>query len=83
MEQLRDLSPNGLWQWFETICSIPHPSGHEIALRDHIQQWAQAEGLETLVDTVGKPDHSQTGDSGYGRSQGRDPAGTSGYGAAV
>ncbi|OQX36622.1 MAG: cytosol nonspecific dipeptidase [Oceanospirillales bacterium LUC14_002_19_P2] len=53
MEQLRDLSPNGLWQWFETICSIPHPSGHEIALRDHIQQWAQAEGLETQVDTVG------------------------------
>lgn len=53
MEHLRDLSPGGLWQWFETICSIPHPSGHERALRDHIERWAVSQGLETLVDTVG------------------------------
>ncbi|MFI3246598.1 MAG: aminoacyl-histidine dipeptidase [Ferrimonas sp.] len=50
---LSTLAPSGLWQWFETICRIPHPSKHELALRDHIAQWAQQQGLETHIDAVG------------------------------
>ncbi|MBY5921419.1 aminoacyl-histidine dipeptidase [Ferrimonas balearica] len=53
MSALSTLSPQGLWTWFETICSIPHPSKREIALRDHIQQWAEEKGLETVIDGVG------------------------------
>ncbi|MBY6105089.1 aminoacyl-histidine dipeptidase [Ferrimonas balearica] len=53
MSALSTLSPQGLWTWFETICSIPHPSKREIALRDHIQQWAENKGLETVIDGVG------------------------------
>ncbi len=53
MSSLSTLSPQGLWTWFETICSIPHPSKREIALRDHIQQWAEEKGLETVIDGVG------------------------------
>ncbi len=50
---LSTLAPQGLWQWFETICRIPHPSKHELALRDHIAQWAQQQGLDTHIDAVG------------------------------
>lgn len=39
--------------WFDTICSIPHPSGHEQALRDHILGWASDRGLRTRVDGAG------------------------------
>ncbi|MBY5990618.1 aminoacyl-histidine dipeptidase [Ferrimonas balearica] len=53
MSSLRTLSPQGLWTWFETICSIPHPSKREIALRDHIQQWADTQGLGVTLDGVG------------------------------
>ena len=53
MQPISSLSPQPLWRWFETICSIPHPSKQEIALRDHIQTWAQSRGLETQLDQVG------------------------------
>ena len=50
---LRTLSPSLLWQFFETICSIPHPSGHEAALRQWISDWAQGQGLTVIQDTIG------------------------------
>ncbi|WP_028112117.1 aminoacyl-histidine dipeptidase [Ferrimonas kyonanensis] len=53
MQSLSSLSPQPLWRWFETICSIPHPSKHEIALRDHIERWAKQKGLSTQIDNVG------------------------------
>ncbi|WP_028115908.1 aminoacyl-histidine dipeptidase [Ferrimonas senticii] len=53
MTEISALQPQALWQWFDTICSIPHPSKHEIALRDHIQQWADDRGLDTQLDAVG------------------------------
>ncbi|SHI11161.1 aminoacyl-histidine dipeptidase [Ferrimonas marina] len=53
MQSLSTLAPQGLWTWFNTICSIPHPSKHELALRDHIQQWADEQGLATQLDQVG------------------------------
>lgn len=53
MQPLSSLNPQPLWRWFETICSIPHPSKHEIALRDHIEAWAKQQGLSTQIDPVG------------------------------
>jgi dipeptidase D len=50
---LTQLYPQPLWQWFEQICAIPHPSKHEHALSQYIQQWAKAQGLEVVEDKVG------------------------------
>ncbi|MGX9461173.1 aminoacyl-histidine dipeptidase [Shewanella sp. A14] len=53
MTALTQLYPQPLWQWFEQICAIPHPSKHEHALSKHIQQWAKAQGLAVVEDKVG------------------------------
>lgn len=53
MKTLNQLYPQPLWQWFETICSIPHPSKHEQMLSQHIQDWATAQGLDFIEDQVG------------------------------
>ncbi|MBC3831831.1 aminoacyl-histidine dipeptidase [Undibacterium amnicola] len=51
--ELNQLFPQPLWQWFEQICAIPHPSKHEAALSAHIQAWAKERGLPVIVDQVG------------------------------
>ncbi|MCX7220903.1 MAG: M20/M25/M40 family metallo-hydrolase, partial [Burkholderiales bacterium] len=51
--EINQLFPQPLWQWFEQICAIPHPSGHEQALSLHIQTWANQRGLTVIVDQVG------------------------------
>ncbi|MGL5759126.1 aminoacyl-histidine dipeptidase [Plesiomonas sp.] len=53
MSQLGHLSPQPLWQFFEKICSIPHPSHHEEALASFIVEWAQGAGLHVERDAVG------------------------------
>ncbi len=53
MTALNQLYPQPLWQWFETICSIPHPSKHEQMLSQHIQDWVKAKGFDLLEDQVG------------------------------
>jgi dipeptidase D len=50
---LSSLYPQPLWQWFGQICAIPHPSKHEQALSQHIQQWARDKGLPVVEDKVG------------------------------
>jgi len=50
---LSSLYPQPLWQWFAQICAIPHPSKHEHALSQHIQQWARDKGLAVVEDKVG------------------------------
>jgi dipeptidase D len=47
------LFPQPLWHWFQQICAIPHPSGHEQALSQHIQRWAKEHGLVLVEDHVG------------------------------
>ncbi|MBL1378768.1 aminoacyl-histidine dipeptidase [Zobellella iuensis] len=53
MSEIRSLSPALLWQFFDTLCSIPHPSGHEAALRQWIGDWAREQGLAVQQDKVG------------------------------
>jgi dipeptidase D len=50
---LNQLHPQPLWQWFEQICAIPHPSKHEQALSQHIQAWARDKRLALVEDKVG------------------------------
>ncbi|WP_440875208.1 aminoacyl-histidine dipeptidase [Thalassotalea sp. PLHSN55] len=53
MSQLSQLQPNLLWQLFEKICSIPHPSKHEQKISAWIQSWATEQGLSVKEDKVG------------------------------
>lgn len=47
------LSPQTVWQHFETLCTIPRPSKHEQQLRQHLQDWAEQRHLDTYVDEIG------------------------------
>ncbi|GAA3699908.1 aminoacyl-histidine dipeptidase [Oceanisphaera sediminis] len=53
MSSIRQLSPRLLWQFFDTQCSIPHPSGHEAALRQWITDWAAEKNLAVMQDAIG------------------------------
>ncbi|MES2048418.1 MAG: aminoacyl-histidine dipeptidase, partial [Pseudomonadota bacterium] len=51
--KIDQLFPQPLWLWFQQICAIPHPSGHEQALSQYIQDWAKERRLAIVVDQVG------------------------------
>lgn len=53
MSTLARLQPNKLWQIFDKICSIPHPSKHEQKISLWIQSWATELGLSVKEDAVG------------------------------
>jgi dipeptidase D len=53
MSTLSQLKPAKLWQLFEKICSIPHPSKHEQQISLWIQSWANELGLSVREDSVG------------------------------
>jgi dipeptidase D len=47
---INDLEPRLVFKHFADICSIPHPSGHEKALADHIEKFARSKGFEYKRD---------------------------------
>jgi dipeptidase D len=53
LSTLAQLQPQKLWQIFDTICSIPHPSKHEQEISLWIQTWATKQGLSVKEDAVG------------------------------
>ncbi|MBV7300532.1 aminoacyl-histidine dipeptidase [Enterovibrio paralichthyis] len=53
MSEISQLSPQAVWQFFDKICSIPHPSKHEEQLAQYIVDWATSEGLSVRRDDVG------------------------------
>ena len=53
MSTLSQLQPVSLWQLFEKICSIPHPSKHEQEISLWIQSWAKGLGLSVKEDSIG------------------------------
>jgi len=53
MSTLSTLQPASLWQLFEKICSIPHPSKHEQKISLWIQQWAKELSISVQEDAVG------------------------------
>ncbi|OOS00324.1 cytosol nonspecific dipeptidase [Haemophilus paracuniculus] len=53
MSEISSLSPSLLWQWFDKICAIPHPSYHEEKLAQFIIDWAKAKAFFVERDEVG------------------------------
>ncbi|SHO58479.1 aminoacyl-histidine dipeptidase [Vibrio quintilis] len=51
--EISQLSPQSVWQFFDKICSIPHPSHHEETLAAYIVDWAQSCSLEVRRDPTG------------------------------
>jgi dipeptidase D len=52
-QKINQLSPTSVWTWFDTICSIPHPSKHEEALANFIVDWAKSIALDVRRDSTG------------------------------
>jgi dipeptidase D len=50
---LKNLQPPSVWSHFATLCEIPRASLQEAALREHLIAWANAQGIESVVDTAG------------------------------
>lgn len=67
---LSELAPSALWRHFAAICSFPHSSGHESALRDHIRCWAQARGIDSFLDAAGNLILRKPATPGYENRQG-------------
>jgi dipeptidase D len=53
LSTLAQLEPSKLWQIFDKICSIPHPSKHEQKISLWIQNWATELGLSVKEDAIG------------------------------
>jgi dipeptidase D len=51
--KISQLSPTAVWTWFDTICSIPHPSKHEETLAHFIVEWATSMALDVRRDKTG------------------------------
>jgi len=51
--EISNLSPAPVWQFFDKICSIPHPSKHEEKLAQAIIGWVSELGLEVRRDKTG------------------------------
>ncbi|MFW6249030.1 MAG: aminoacyl-histidine dipeptidase, partial [Bacteroidota bacterium] len=50
---LSELSPQPLWNIFEQICNIPHPSKKEEKITEFVKNFGENLGLETHVDPIG------------------------------
>ncbi|NLS14122.1 aminoacyl-histidine dipeptidase [Vibrio sp. SM6] len=50
---IRQLTPTAVWQYFDDICAIPHPSKHEEALAQAIVTWVTELGLPVRRDATG------------------------------
>ncbi|ALU45500.1 aminoacyl-histidine dipeptidase [Pseudoalteromonas rubra] len=50
---IANLAPQIVWQFFDQICSIPHPSKHEEALATFIVDWAESQDLAVRRDETG------------------------------
>lgn len=53
MSDIRQLAPQALWQHFDDLCAIPHPSKHEEASAAHIVAFAKSLNLDVCRDKVG------------------------------
>jgi dipeptidase D len=50
---LSNLEPKPLWNYFEDICNIPHPSKKEEQIIAYVKKFGEDLGLETHTDAVG------------------------------
>lgn len=53
MSVLSDLQPGKVFEFFEEICSIPHPSYQEERISNYLVEFARTRGLEHYQDDLG------------------------------
>ena len=58
---IKNLEPKALWNYFDEICQIPHPSKKEEKMIAYLQEFGKKHGLATSTDKAGnvlicKPD---------------------------
>jgi len=53
MGKLSQLKPTQVWENFEAICNIPHPSKKEEKIIQFMKEFGEKLGLKTIVDGVG------------------------------
>ncbi|MGE5448199.1 MAG: aminoacyl-histidine dipeptidase [Bacteroidales bacterium] len=53
MTQLKNLTPQPLWSYFEEICQVPRPSKKEEKIIRFLLDFAQSKGLEAKKDEIG------------------------------
>lgn len=53
MSEIAKLYPNRLWEIFDNICAVPHPSKHEEKLTAWMMEWAKANNIECKQDATG------------------------------
>ena len=53
MGELAKLYPKSLWEIFDNICAIPHPSKHEEKLAAWMMEWAKKNNIECKQDATG------------------------------
>lgn len=68
MSVLTDLKPQAVFQFFETICSIPHGSGNVSALVDFCVDFAEKHGLSWYRDQADNLVIRKPGSPGYEHS---------------
>lgn len=52
-EEIRNLEPKAVWEYFYQLTQIPRPSKHEAAAIAFMKKFGEDLGLETIVDKVG------------------------------
>ena len=53
MNDIRNLEPKQLWNFFHEITQIPHPSKKEKRIVEYMKDFGKKHKLETIVDKVG------------------------------
>lgn len=61
----KGLYPNILWHYFEEICKIPRPSGHEEKMIDWLLEFSHQKGLKAKRDQAGNVLISKPASPGY------------------
>lgn len=53
MNDIRNLEPKPLWNYFHELTQIPRPSGKEKKIVEHMKEFGKKHDLETIEDKVG------------------------------
>lgn len=67
---LEALAPRLVWQHFRTLCNTPRPSGHEAALVEILETWADAQGFSHDRDAFGNLRIRKPATAGYENAPG-------------
>ncbi len=69
MRVLSELTPHGVFDYFEKICSIPHGSGHTQKISDYLVSFAKEHNFRYIQDESGNVVIFKDGAEGYENSQ--------------